>query len=29
LSEDGWGRLLGIDRYSDCPLFGVSLGYAA
>jgi SagB-type dehydrogenase family enzyme len=29
LSEDGWGRLLGIDRYSECPLFGVSLGYAA
>lgn len=28
LSEDGWGPLLGIDRYSDCPLFGVSLGYA-
>ncbi|MEW6703332.1 MAG: nitroreductase family protein [Pseudomonadota bacterium] len=29
LSEDGWGPLLGIDRYADCPLFGVSLGYAA
>ena len=28
LAEDGWGRLLGIDRYTDCPLFGVSLGYA-
>lgn len=27
LCEDGWGPLLGIDRYSDCPLFGVSLGY--
>lgn len=27
LSEDGWGPLLGIDRYTDCPLFGVSLGY--
>lgn len=28
LAEDGWGRLLGIDRYTDCPLFGVSLGYS-
>jgi SagB-type dehydrogenase family enzyme len=28
LCEDGWGRLLGIDRYTDCPLFGVSLGHA-
>lgn len=28
LSEDGWGRLLGVDRYVDCPLFGVSLGHA-
>jgi SagB-type dehydrogenase family enzyme len=26
LSEDGWGSLLGINRYSDCPLFGISLG---
>ena len=26
LSEDGWGALLGIDRYTDCPLFGVSVG---
>ncbi len=29
LSEDGWGRLLGIDRYTDCPLFGLSVGHAA
>jgi SagB-type dehydrogenase family enzyme len=28
LSEDGWGPLLGIDRYRDLPLFGVSLGVA-
>jgi len=28
LSEDGWGPLLGIDRYRNCPLFGVSLGVA-
>jgi SagB-type dehydrogenase family enzyme len=25
--EDEWGELLGIDRYSDCPLFAVSMGY--
>lgn len=29
LTEDGWGELLSIDRYRDCPLFGVSLGYPA
>ncbi|MDP5210780.1 SagB family peptide dehydrogenase [Microbulbifer sp. 2205BS26-8] len=28
LSEDGWGELFSIDRYRDCPLFGLSLGYA-
>lgn len=27
LCEDGWGELLGIDRYRDCPMFGLSLGY--
>lgn len=27
MSEDGWGELFGIDRYRDCPLFGLSLGY--
>jgi hypothetical protein len=29
LAEDGWGDLLDIDQYGDCPLFGVSLGYDA
>jgi SagB-type dehydrogenase family enzyme len=29
LSEDGWGELLQVDRYTNCPLFGVSLGYPA
>jgi SagB-type dehydrogenase family enzyme len=28
LTEDAWGELFGIDRYRDCPLFGLSLGYA-
>lgn len=28
LCEDAWGDILSIDRYQDCPLFGVSLGYA-
>ncbi|RYY74181.1 MAG: SagB/ThcOx family dehydrogenase [Gammaproteobacteria bacterium] len=28
LAEDAWGPLFNIDRYRDCPLFGVSLGYA-
>jgi nitroreductase len=27
LTEDAWGDLLRIDRYTDCPLFGVSIGY--
>lgn len=29
LSEAAWGPLLGIDRYTDCPLFGVSIGHPA
>lgn len=28
LMEDAWGDLFDIDRYRDCPLFGLSLGYA-
>jgi SagB-type dehydrogenase family enzyme len=28
LCEDAWGDLLGIDRYTQCPLFSVSLGQA-
>ncbi|MEP7185014.1 MAG: nitroreductase family protein [Rhodanobacter sp.] len=28
LIEDAWGDLFDIDRYRDCPLFGLSLGYA-
>lgn len=27
--EDAWGEVLDIDRYSNCPLMGVSLGYSA
>ncbi|AGT10942.1 nitroreductase family protein [Paracoccus aminophilus] len=29
ISESAWGELLGIDRYTDCPLFGVSMGVPA
>ncbi len=29
IAEEGVGRLLGIDRYTDCPLFAASFGYAA
>lgn len=29
ISESAWGDLLGIDRYTDCPLFGVALGEPA
>lgn len=25
--EDAWGPLLHIDRFTDCPVFGLSLGY--
>jgi SagB-type dehydrogenase family enzyme len=25
--EVGWGKVLDVDRYSHCPLMGVSLGY--
>ncbi|WP_046004059.1 nitroreductase family protein [Pseudoalteromonas rubra] len=28
LCEDGVGHLLGIDRYTEMPLFGTSMGYA-
>jgi SagB-type dehydrogenase family enzyme len=26
MCESGWGPLLGIDRYTRCPLFGISFG---
>ncbi|ETX12953.1 hypothetical protein OCH239_15150 [Roseivivax halodurans JCM 10272] len=26
MCESGWGPLLDIDRYTDCPLFGISFG---
>jgi hypothetical protein len=28
LAEEGVGRVLGIDRYRDCPLFSASFGYS-
>lgn len=28
LAEEGAGRLLGIDRYRDCPMFAASFGFA-
>lgn len=28
MCESGWGPLLEIDRYTDCPLFGISFGRA-
>jgi SagB-type dehydrogenase family enzyme len=29
IADEGVGRFLGIDRYTDCPLFAASFGYAA
>jgi len=29
IADEGVGRLLGVDRYTDCPLFAASFGYAA
>lgn len=29
VAEEGVGRLLGIDRYRDCPIFAASFGYPA
>lgn len=28
VAEEGAGRLLGVDRYHDCPLFAASFGFA-
>lgn len=29
VAEEGLGRLFGIDRYTECPLFAASFGYAS